>query len=113
MCLSLNRGVLPQLWGEELLPGLSLVSHPEPCLAFILFQFPDETLRSGELLNMIVAVIDSFQVRRGPVSGVGSSVFLKWQHCSPPLPGALNPTWPIHGERRAVLCLFHPPCPHE
>ncbi|XP_041259954.1 integrator complex subunit 3 [Onychostruthus taczanowskii] len=25
------------------------------------FQFPDETLRSGELLNMIVAVIDSFQ----------------------------------------------------
>lgn len=26
------------------------------------FQFPDETLRSGELLNMIVAVIDSAQV---------------------------------------------------
>ena len=25
-------------------------------------QFPDETLRSGELLNMIVAVIDSAQV---------------------------------------------------
>lgn len=27
-----------------------------------LVQFPDETLRSGELLNMIVAVIDSTQV---------------------------------------------------
>lgn len=33
------------------------------CLSFPLFlQFPDETLRSGELLNMIVAVIDSAQV---------------------------------------------------
>ncbi len=28
----------------------------------VLIQFPDETLRSGELLNMIVAVIDSTQV---------------------------------------------------
>lgn len=32
-----------------------------PSLALFL-QFPDETLRSGELLNMIVAVIDSAQV---------------------------------------------------
>lgn len=33
------------------------------CLSLPLFlQFPDETLRSGELLNMIVAVIDSAQV---------------------------------------------------
>lgn len=31
-----------------------------PCVLFL--QFPDETLRSGELLNMIVAVIDSTQV---------------------------------------------------
>lgn len=36
---------------------------------FIVSQFPDETLRSGELLNMIVAVIDSTQVKpdRNPV----------------------------------------------
>lgn len=45
------------------------MSFPKPCLAFVLFQFPDETLRSGELLNMIVAVIDSFQVRGGRVGG--------------------------------------------
>lgn len=32
-------------------------------LTNIFVQFPDETLRSGELLNMIVAVIDSMQVR--------------------------------------------------
>ena len=33
------------------------------CPSFPLFlQFPDETLRSGELLNMIVGVIDSAQV---------------------------------------------------
>lgn len=33
------------------------------CPSLPLFlQFPDETLRSGELLNMIVAVIDSAQV---------------------------------------------------
>uniref|UniRef100_A0A8B9FYG5 Ints3-like C-terminal domain-containing protein n=1 Tax=Amazona collaria TaxID=241587 RepID=A0A8B9FYG5_9PSIT len=31
-----------------------------PCAAW---EFPDETLRSGELLNMIVAVIDSFQLQ--------------------------------------------------
>uniref|UniRef100_A0A8C5IW55 Integrator complex subunit 3 n=1 Tax=Junco hyemalis TaxID=40217 RepID=A0A8C5IW55_JUNHY len=30
---------------------------------FVHSQFPDETLRSGELLNMIVAVIDSFQLQ--------------------------------------------------
>ena len=35
---------------------------------YFVFQFPDETLRSGELLNMIVAVIDSTQVRlSGPI----------------------------------------------
>ncbi|GCC43659.1 hypothetical protein chiPu_0027974, partial [Chiloscyllium punctatum] len=28
---------------------------------FLTLQFPDETLRSSELLNMIVAVIDSAQ----------------------------------------------------
>lgn len=34
-----------------------------PALGPLFFlQFPDETLRSGELLNMIVAVIDSAQV---------------------------------------------------
>lgn len=62
--------------------GLSLMSFPEPCLAFVLFQFPDETLRSGELLNMIVAVIDSFQVRRTLVSGLGGRTFLKCLLCS-------------------------------
>jgi integrator complex subunit 3 len=36
---------------------------PAPSLSL---QFPDETLRSGELLNMIVAVIDSAQVNIEP-----------------------------------------------
>lgn len=36
-------------------------------------QFPDETLRSGELLNMIVAVIDSTQV----INLIGASP-LRW-----------------------------------
>lgn len=65
MWLSLSRGVLPR----QPLSGLSLGSFPELCFAFVLLQFPDETLRSSELLNMIVAVIDSFQVRRGPALG--------------------------------------------
>lgn len=37
-----------------------------------LVQFPDETLRSGELLNMIVAVIDSTQV----INLIGASPLL-------------------------------------
>lgn len=36
-----------------------------PHLPSFSVQFPDETLRSGELLNMIVAVIDSAQVLQG------------------------------------------------
>ena len=51
---------------------------------------------------MIVAVIDSFQVRRGAVSGLGGSTFLKQQHSAPPLPGGLHPKW---------LIWFSPPCP--
>lgn len=38
----------------------ALWTPARPALFFL--QFPDETLRSGELLNMIVAVIDSAQV---------------------------------------------------
>lgn len=67
-----------------ILGGLSLVSCPEPQTGFVRSQFPDETLRSGELLNMIVAVIDSFQVRGN------SSPF---PHSRPlsPFPGGLTP----------------------
>lgn len=42
--------------------GPAPLSWPSPYSVLGLFQFPDETLRSGELLNMIVAVIDSAQV---------------------------------------------------
>lgn len=46
---------------------------PTPASLFFA-QFPDETLRSGELLNMIVAVIDSAQVRRARSSwGAGGA----------------------------------------
>lgn len=65
-------------------PG-ARVSFPE-LFAFELLQFPDETLRSGELLNMIVAVIDSFQVRRGPVAGEGGSTCTKPQRLYLPVP---------------------------
>lgn len=45
-------------------------THPGllPQLPSFSVQFPDETLRSGELLNMIVAVIDSAQVHKGLAS---------------------------------------------
>ena len=91
--MSVSRGGgLPRLRRWELSTGLSLMPFPETCLAFVLFQFPDETLRSGELLNMIVAVIDSFQVRRGPVAEVGGgSTSPRWQLSVSSAPGEFKP----------------------
>lgn len=86
MGLGVSRGVLPRHRAQEPLSGLSLGSSPELCFAFVLLQFPDETLRSSELLNMIVAVIDSFQVRRGPALGCQAA-----PPSPPPLPGGSDP----------------------
>lgn len=76
-CIVLGQGRSLPLLLSRLQVHFSLGSSPEPLLCLQLFQFPDETLRSGELLNMIVAVIDSAQVGAGALHWRGGAPALR------------------------------------